>query len=105
MFCPEDGTRIEPYPDTAHMAACPYPPCGTCGVRFVYDGVYGRYEIDDGDRPWKNLYALYCTCRPGEPDEACPVDGYGIFMRHKEYYNEGRRDEVPASPGHEGGCH
>ena len=104
MFCPEDGTRIEPYDPSKLGSAQPYPPCSTCGTRYVYLSELGRYEVAEG-ASFKELYEPYCICEPGEPDEACPVDGYGIFMRRKEYYDEGRRDEVPASPGHEGGCH
>ncbi len=86
MFCPEDGTRIEPYaPQRRHLgSAQPYPPCSTCGTRYVYLRELGRYEVAEGLQ-WKDLYVPHCTCRPGEPDEACEVDGYGVFMRHKEY--------------------
>ncbi len=83
MFCPEDGTKIEPYTPQRTLTYVPYPPCGTCGVRWVYNGADGRYEVAEGPT-WKDLYAPYCTCRPGDPDEACSVDGYGVFMRHKE---------------------
>ena len=109
MFCPEDGTRIEPYPRALAQGPIgsvqPYPPCGTCGTRYVYDTALGAYLVDGDDRPWKDLYAPYCICEPGSPSDVCSVDGYTIFMRHRDYYREGRRDEVPASPGHEGGCH
>jgi len=104
MFCPEDGTRIEPYAPSALGSAQPYPPCGTCGTRYVYLSELGRYEVAKGTA-FKDLYAPYCTCQPGDPDEACPVNGYGVFTRRREYLIEGRRDEVPASPGHQGGCH
>ena len=105
MFCPEDGTKVEPYAWGEPGSVQPYPPCGTCGTRYVYDATNGRYEVDGPDRPYKELYEPYCTCVPGNPDDQCPVDGYDVFMRHREYYREGRRDEVPASPGHQGGCH
>ncbi|KKL78194.1 hypothetical protein LCGC14_2027220 [marine sediment metagenome] len=104
MFCPEDGTRIEPY-TRGKPTLQPYPPCGTCGVRYVHDVGNGSYYVDGDDRRFKHLYAPHCICEPGSPNDQCLVDGYDVFMRHREYYAEGRRDEVPASPGHEGGCH
>lgn len=97
MFCPEDGTRIEPYA-LATPSAQPYPPCTKCGTRYVYLSELGRYEVVGSDA-WRDLYAPYCTCQPGEPDEECPVDGYGIFMRQKEYqlgrFIRARQQSVP----------
>ncbi len=86
MFCPNCGTKIEPYPRATAQGPIdiwePFPPCSECATRYVRKKDGGRFDVATVQH--KHLYGAYCTCNP-EPDEACEVDGYGVFMRHKEY--------------------
>lgn len=45
MFCPEDGTKIEP---ERHFGITTYyPACSLCNTRWVYDGEAGTYIVDN----------------------------------------------------------
>ena len=37
MYCPEDGTHIQP-PEEVVMGALGYPACPNCGAKWVYQG-------------------------------------------------------------------
>ncbi len=37
MYCPEDGTHIQP-PEEVEIGELAYPPCSSCGAKWVYQG-------------------------------------------------------------------
>ena len=89
MFCPNCGTKIEPYDAQVsnNTPWQPFPPCSECATRYVRKKDGGRYDVATVQH--KHLYEPYCICNP-EPDEACEVDGYGVFMRHKAWQEVNR---------------
>ncbi len=46
MFCPEDGTKIEPERHVGSNTTF-YPPCSLCNTRWVYNGEAGTYTVDN----------------------------------------------------------
>ncbi len=45
MFCPEDGTKIEP--DRYEGDNTFYPLCSLCNTRWVYNGEAGTYTVEN----------------------------------------------------------
>lgn len=47
MFCPEDGTQIDPRIDVERSTTdVQYPPCEECGTAWRYFGEEGHYGSD-----------------------------------------------------------
>ncbi|KKL23036.1 hypothetical protein LCGC14_2429440 [marine sediment metagenome] len=47
MFCPEDGTKVEPIniPSIYKTSIVVYNTCPKCGTKWLYDGEEGTYSV------------------------------------------------------------